>query len=91
MQDASDPVADGQAGDAAADLDHRTDSFVAEDPAGLDLRHVTAQNVQVRAADGDRIDADDRISGVHDRRIGYVCPGTLTRAPIHKRFHEAPP
>jgi len=37
---------------------------VAEDPALGDLRHVALQDVQVGAADGDRVRPYDRVGGV---------------------------
>ena len=87
MQEARTRSPGGQAADAAADLDDRADRLVAEDPAGLHVGHVAAENVQVGAADRDRVDLDDRVARVDDLRVRDVGPGLCCRAAVHQCFH----
>lgn len=47
--------------DLVADVHHLADGLMAEDCSRLHLGEVSAQNVQVAAADGGRVDAYDRV------------------------------
>ena len=73
--------------DRGADLDDRADGLVAEDRARLHLGHVALEDVQVRAADRGRVDADDRVRRLEDGRVGNGFPRPLSRAVIHECFH----
>jgi hypothetical protein len=50
--------------DGVAGLDHRPDGLMAEGPPLGAGRHVTLEDVQVGAADGGRVDLDDRVAGL---------------------------
>lgn len=82
------PVAGTHRGDGRSDLVHGTDGFVPEDPARLDGRHVTLQDVQIGAADGDRVDPHDRVARVLDGRVGNVVPGSLAGAVEDQSLHD---
>ena len=68
-------IADLHVLDAGSDLLDGADRFVTEDATIGDLGHVAFEDVQVSAADRDRVDADDRVGVGDDRR----CPERLPR------------
>jgi hypothetical protein len=57
--------------DRVAGLDDRADGLVAEDRAGLHLRDVALEDVEVRAADRGRVDPHDGVGLGGDRGIRY--------------------
>jgi hypothetical protein len=57
-----------------AGLDDGAHRLVAEDRARLNLGHVALEDVQVGAADRGRVDADDRVRRLLDRRVGDLVP-----------------
>ena len=67
--------------------DDGADRLVAEDPAVGYLGYVTAEDVQVGSADGDRIDADDGVGGVDRLGIRHRLPVLLTGSVIDERVH----
>ena len=71
------PVAGLDVLHARADLDDRADRFVAEDPTVGHGRDVALEDVQVGAADGDRVDPHDRVGVIGDRRVRDLLPGLL--------------
>ena len=58
-----------------------------EDPAAGHGRHVALQNVQVRTADGDGIDTDDRVGVIADYRLRRFFPGLPARSVIDEGSH----
>ncbi|EME65435.1 dehydrogenase [Rhodococcus ruber BKS 20-38] len=82
-----DPVAGCEVLHARPDLDDGADGLVAEDAPVGDLGDVAAEDVQVGAADGDRVDADDRVGGVRDSGVGDVLPGAFARTVEHQCLH----
>ena len=52
----------------------RADRFVAEDPARRDRRDVALQDVQVGAADRDRIDPNDGVGVLDNCRLRDLLP-----------------
>ena len=80
-------VAGGERVDAAADVHDGADRFVAEDASGRDGGYVAAQDVQVGAADGDRVHLDDRVTGIDDGWVGNVRPRLVARAAVHHGLH----
>src|SRR4051794_23352460 len=89
MHEASTRSPFGQSADAGADRHDRPDGLVSEDPSRADRRHVAAENVQVRTANGDRVDADDRVSRILDDRVRHLGPRALAGSAVHKGFHHA--
>src|SRR5690606_27185415 len=85
-----DAVADGDVTDVAADVLDRADGLVTQYAPGLDGGDVAVEDVQVGAADGDAVDADDGIVGVRDRGIRNVLPRPATRAVVNERLHRRP-
>ena len=73
---------------AAADCLDRAHCFVAEDPAVGHRGHVAFEDVQISAADGDGVDADDRVGVAHERGLRDIFPGLLAGTVIHERLHE---
>jgi hypothetical protein len=63
-------------------------SLMTEDPAVGHRRNVSLEDVQVRAADRDGVDADDRVGVGDDLWLGHVFPGLLAGAVIDKRSHD---
>ena len=63
---------------APTDLDG-ADGLVAEDAPVGHLGNVALQDVQVGAADRDRVDADDRVGVVDDHRLGDLLPRLVVR------------
>ena len=61
-----------------------------EDPSGLDLWYIALEDVQICAADGHRVDADDGIGGFSDRRLGNILPRTLARTEVDQTPHCSP-
>jgi len=61
---------------------------VAEDAAGLNLRHVALQDVQVRATDRDGVDTDDRVEVISKLRVRDLVPTLLTSPLIHESAHD---
>ena len=64
------------------------DCLVAEDAAGLNLRHVALQDVQVRATDRDGVDTDDRVEVISKLRVRDLVPTLLTSPLIHESAHD---
>ena len=64
------PVPDGDLVHGGAGLLHHPDAFMAQDALGLDRGHVAFEDVQVRAADGGVLDADDGVGGRLDGGFG---------------------
>ena len=60
-----------------------------EDRARTHLGHVALEDVQVRAADGDGVDPDDRVGGVLDAGVRDLLPGGLPGAVEDEAFHGA--
>lgn len=56
-----------------------TDRFVPEYSTRSHLGHVTFADVQVRAADRDRVHAHDRIGAFQEHQVGYLLPRTHAR------------
>ena len=82
------PVADLDRLDAGADCLDRADRLVAEDPAVGHRRDVALEDVQIGAADGDGVDADDGVGVARDRGLRDLLPGLLAGSVIHERLHE---
>lgn len=55
------------------------------------LGQVTFEDMQVGTADGGVGDADNRVSGMRDGRLGLVRPLLFAWATIDERFHEQTP
>ena len=72
-------VADGDRRDGRADLDDGADRLVAENRSRLHLGHVALEDVQVGAADRRRVDPDDRVGRLDDRRVGDGLPCSARR------------
>ena len=72
---------------AGADLDDRADGLVPEDRAGLHLGDVALEDVQIGAADRGRVDPDDRVRRLENRRVGHGLPGPLPWPVVHKSLH----
>ena len=83
-------VADLEVLDAAPDLHHLAHELVAEDVALLHGRHEAVVEVQVRAADRGRGDADDRVAPVQDLRVRDVAHLDLLLAHPAGRLHDRP-
>src|SRR5690606_17439853 len=64
-----DAVADLEPAHRGADLDDGADTLVAEDPPLLDGGDVPLEDVEVGAADRRRVDLDDGVRAVDDRRV----------------------
>ncbi len=69
-----DTVAGADRAYVAARFDDLTDGLVTEHGAGAYLREIPLENVQVRPADGDGVDTDDRVAGVLDTGVRHVLP-----------------
>src|SRR5262249_22356869 len=82
-------VAGDQRRDRCADLDDRADGLVAENGAGPHLGYVPLEDVQVGAADGGRVDADDGVRRLLDRRVPDRVPRPLTGPVVDERFHSS--
>jgi hypothetical protein len=77
--------------DRRPDLFDSAHSLVTEDAPVGNLRHVTLEDVQVGAADGHRVDSDDRVLGIAQSRLGDVAPGVAAGAVVGERLHDLPP
>jgi hypothetical protein len=84
-----DPVAGLDVRDGRADLDDRPDRLVAEDRPRHDLGHVSLEDVEISATDRRRVDADDGVGRLDDRRVRHGLPGPLARPAVDERFHDA--
>jgi hypothetical protein len=56
------------------------DSLVTQDRPGSNLGHIALEDVEVGSADRRRVDPNDRIGRLLDRRIRHPLPGSLTRS-----------
>src|SRR4029079_6168238 len=72
-------------------LDDRADGLVPENGPGNDLRDVALQDVQVGAADRDRVDPHDDVARGRDRGVRNLFPRPSARAVIDKSLHWGPP
>jgi len=86
----ADPVADRQALDVLADLDHLPEVLVPERAARLEVGPPLV-HVQVRAADVRRGDPDDRVGRALDARIVDVGDGHVARPVVDDCLHIPPP
>src|SRR5690242_9757483 len=80
-------VARAQAAHAVAGLPDGPDGLVSQDPARLDRRHVTPEDVQVSPADGGGVDLHDDVAVVGDLRVGHFFPGFLTGTVVDEGSH----
>src|SRR3954451_8139958 len=85
-----DAVADGEVADALADLDDLAHELVPEDVAALHGRDVAVVEMQVRAADRRRGDADDRVAVVEDLGVGDVLDLHGVAARPDRGPHDTP-
>ena len=85
------PVADLDRLDTGADGLDRPYRLVAEDPSVGHRGNVTLEDVEIGAADGDGVDADDRVGVAQDRWLWRVLPGLLAGSVVHERLHVRPP
>ena len=85
------PVADLDRLHSGADGLDRAHRLVTEDPPIGHRRNVTLEDVQIGAADGDGVDADDRVGVVHDAWAWGLLPSLLTGSVVHERLHGRPP
>jgi hypothetical protein len=76
--------------DLGADLLDDPHGLVAEDVALVDERSEHLVEVQVRAADGRRGDAHDRIGRLLDRRVGHGVDPNVPLAVVGQRLHRSP-
>ena len=78
---------------AAPDSMIVADRLVTEDRPGCHLGHVALEDVQVGAADGGRVDADDHVRWLLNHRVGHGLPCLLrpvrdTRAPSWRLLYS---
>ena len=66
----------------------RADGLVAEDPSRFHLGHVALEDVQIGAADGDRVDPDDHVLRVLEVGQRDIDPRLAAGAVVHERFHR---
>ena len=81
-------VADLDGLDAGADRFDRPDRLVAEDPSVGHRRDVTFEDVQIGAADGDGVDADDRVGVVQIDGVG-ASSQPLAGTVVHECSHTS--
>lgn len=62
-------------------------AFVSENTTRCTGRHVTFQNMQIRAADGSFHHLDDRISRRLNLRLGSIFERLVPGAMVDQRFH----
>ena len=86
-----DAVALGKRGHRGAGLDDRPNGFVTEHRPGSHLGDITFQDVQIGAADGRGVDADNRIAWIDDHGIRLGVPDLFAWAVIDEGFHCRPP
>jgi hypothetical protein len=84
------PVAGRDRADRSPDLFDSAYGLVAEDAPVGNLRHVALEDVQVGAADGHRVDPDDRVLGIAQGWLGDVAPRVAAGAMVGERFHDLP-
>src|SRR5262249_42918216 len=84
-------IARAETAHAVADLLNGSHGLVAQDPAVADRGHVPLEDVQVGAADGDRLDPYDDVAIVGDLRIRCFFPGLLTGTVVDEGSHALPP
>ncbi len=77
--------------DTGPAFDHRPHSLVTEYPSWGHLGNVTLQDVEVRPADGHRVDLDDHVGIGLQLGVGDLVPALLIRAVINDRSHGATP
>src|SRR5205823_1643361 len=87
VEGAEDTVALRDAGDRVANRLDRPDELVADREAGLDL-HAAVVDVQVRAADPGRLDADDRVVGRGQLGVGALLDRDAARLLEGDGAHE---
>src|SRR5579864_1180738 len=78
--------ADGLHADAA--LDHSPDGFVSEHAAGSNFRNVALQDVKIRPADRDRVDANDHITVLQDLGVRHLIEALLSGTVIDDCAHN---
>src|SRR5439155_394648 len=76
---------------AGPDFNDLAHELVPENVSRLHRRHVAIEQVQIRAADRARGDADDCIARIEDRRVGHALDANVIPAVPHKCLHAAPP
>ena len=81
-------VADFDVLHAGADRLDGADGLVTDDPPIGHRGDVTLQDVQVGAADGDRIDSDDGVGVVDDDRLRDFFPRLLAGTVVHDCAHR---
>src|SRR5262245_18057291 len=69
------------------DLDDRPDRLMTEDRARLHLGNIALEDVQVGAADGRGVDADDCVRRLLDHRVGHVLPRADAGPAVDETFH----
>ena len=73
--------------DGCSDFLDGSDRLMAQDaPVGHGW-HVALEDVQIRSADRDGVDADDRIGVGLERWLGHFLPSLLTWAVVHESLH----
>src|SRR5690606_14642789 len=85
-----DPVADPDARDGRADLDDLAHELVADDVAGAHPGDEPVVEMEVRATDRRRRDADDRVLWVEDRRIRHAVDADVARSVPDDGLHDVP-
>ena len=86
-----DTIADLEVLHRLAGLDHLAHELVAEDIAFLHRRDEAVVQVQIGSADGRRGDANDRIAGVQDLRVGHLPDLEVLLPHPAVRFHRSCP
>ena len=82
------PVSRSDGRDGRPDRLDGAHRLMAEDPARCRVRQVAFEDVQVGAADGGGVDADDRVGLVHDAWIGDVVPALLAGTVVNEGLHD---
>jgi hypothetical protein len=83
------PIADGDRAHGRPYLDDRSNSFVAEDAAGLHGWHVALEDVEVCPADRSGVDAGDDVSGLLlNGSIRYLLPCLIPWAVVDQCSHR---